>query len=127
MTALSVSATFSRSTPPPRTSLGRLAFCPGVLVQISRKQFVLGATVMVLVFGGGSFAVAATESDAIQGCYSDTNGQLRVLTSGQCKSSEIAIEWNKQGPIGDTGATGPQGPTGEDWRPPVLLGRTGPP
>jgi hypothetical protein len=92
---------------------GGSASCRGVLVQISRKQFVLGATGIVLVFGGGSFAVAATDGDAIQGCYSDTNGQLRVLTSGECKSSEIAIEWNKQGPIGETGATGPQGPAGE--------------
>ena len=82
-------------------------------MQISRKQFVLGATGIVLAFGGGSFAVAATDSDAIQGCYNNENGQLRVLTSGQCRSSEIAIEWNKQGPIGETGATGPQGPTGE--------------
>lgn len=77
-----------------------------------------------LLARGAAFAVSATLTSTpsvIYACQSNTNGSLRVVsaTTG-CKNGETAIQWNVQGPQGDTGpvgATGPKGDTGPAGNP----------
>jgi hypothetical protein len=66
----------------------------------------------------------------IQGCYrtseDDRKGELRVVSDpASCKTSELPLSWNVQGPKGDTGDTGPQGPLGAQG-PQGPLGPPGP-
>jgi hypothetical protein len=50
---------------------------------------------------------------AIQGCYKQNSGDLRVVESaGDCRKSETAIQWNQKGPVGPQGPAGEQGPPG---------------
>ena len=68
--------------------------------------------VLAATLGFGALSMA-TSSGVIDGCYGNTTGILRVLSSGDtCRSSETSISWNQQGPAGPQGATGPQGPAG---------------
>lgn len=90
-----------------------------------RGRALFGATGVVVLLGAGGVAYAVTDSNTIQGCYNDTNGSLRVLTSGTCRNSETAVSWNKTGPQGEMGPAGPQGergPQGEQGE----QGETGP-
>jgi Collagen triple helix repeat (20 copies) len=87
---------------------------------------VLGAT-------GVAVAGAAIPSGdgVISGCYSNTNGDLRVIDPSLdgCKASETPLPWNQTGPPGPIGPSGPQGepgPTGPQG-PPGPTGPTGPP
>ena len=80
------------------------------LVRISAA----GCTCFLL--GLGVSAVVADNGSTISACAQKNNGQLRLVQSaGECRNSEIAVQWNGagvQGPQGATGATGPQGPPG---------------
>lgn len=76
-----------------------------------------GLLAMAIMAGGAAWAVAAGgipgSDGVIHSCYADNNGQLRVVTSeADCRASERSLDWNQQGPKGDTGAQGPQGPAG---------------
>ena len=65
----------------------------------------------------------STVADVIEGCYSNTNGNIRIVDqAAQCRSTETSIEWNKQGIQGDTGPQGPQGLKGDTG----ATGETGP-
>jgi hypothetical protein len=76
-----------------------------------------GRVLVALVIAGAGFgittAVQASIPDAsgvIHGCYSKTNGTLRVIdtaTEHQCRPSESALNWSQSGPAGPTGARGP--------------------
>jgi len=80
------------------------------LVRISAA----GCTCFLL--GLGVSAVVADNGSTITACAQKNNGQLRLVQSaGECRPSEIAVQWNGAGvpgPQGATGATGPQGPAG---------------
>jgi len=71
---------------------------------------------VLVVAGGVALATIPDSQGQIHGCYQKGNGGLRVVDSAaDCRSSEIAIQWNEKGPTGATGpigATGPQGPPG---------------
>jgi hypothetical protein len=101
------------------------------LLASRRAVALVTALVVALACGGAALAVGGSAADTIKGCYKKSTGDLRVLKSGaSCKSSELAISWNKDGPKGaagapgakgadgapgakgDTGATGPQGEPG---------------
>jgi hypothetical protein len=70
--------------------------------------------VLALVGAGIAYAAIPDSSGVIHGCYSTKNGSLRVIDSAaKCANGEVALNWNQQGPKGDTGATGPQGPKGD--------------
>ena len=57
-----------------------------------------------------STPVRAQANDTINGCYNQTNGQLRRVDSpADCRTHEIPISWNIQGPIGPNGPQGPKG------------------
>jgi len=83
-----------------------------------------------------AFASIPGANGVIFGCYSNSNGTLRVIDNStqQCKSNETALNFNQTGPqgpqgpqgiqgaTGATGAAGPQGPDGREG----LQGATGP-
>ena len=83
-------------------------------VVVAVVAFILGSAWIVMAIGGIPDA-----SGRIQGCYNQQNGNLRVVTApSECRTNEISIFWNQNGPsgaagpTGATGATGPTGPTG---------------
>lgn len=97
------------------------------------SRYVIAAAAVVAALMGTAFATGAVSSivgpnGMINGCYKATAGEddpskghLRVIPAGEaCKSNELAIQWNQQGPMGDqgpqgeTGPIGPQGPKGDE-------------
>jgi hypothetical protein len=52
----------------------------------------------------GGAALAIDEPEVISACANNKTGSMRYLTSGSCKSSETALEWNVQGPAGGVAA-----------------------
>lgn len=58
------------------------------------------------------------DSDAVYACYHKNNGKLRKVDSpGECRNSEIPMEWLLQGPPGPQGPVGPQSPAGPQGDP----------
>ena len=98
-------------------------------LRLNASSVVVGLAIGALAAGGITYAAANTGGTTINACQSKSTGALRVLSSGVCKSTEVAISWNSQGPQGpqgDAGApgvtgaqgiqgdVGPQGPAGRD-------------
>ena len=70
----------------------------------------------VLLFAGSTTAATPIPdaSGTVHGCYQKKAGNVRVVASeSECRSSEVPISWNQQGPKGDKGDQGPQGLQGE--------------
>jgi hypothetical protein len=74
----------------------------------------------LLVGTGAAFATGQVigANNTINGCYrvadDDRKGELRVVNDPvSCRSNELPIAWNVQGPRGDQGPQGLQGPPGE--------------
>ncbi len=94
-----------------------------------RRTLVL-STMTVLFMSIIAFASIPGANGVIYGCYTNSNGTLRVIdnSTAQCKSNETALNFNQTGPpgpqglqgpqgaTGATGAAGPQGPAGRDGR-----------
>lgn len=82
----------------------------------ARRPAVLSAAAAVMLLAGAGGAVAASTGGSgtvLNGCYSKSDGALRLLKAGQhCKSNEIAVSWNQTGPAGPQGPAGPAGPKG---------------
>src|SRR5580765_7592947 len=89
------------------------------------------ATVAAAGIAAAVQAAIPDSSGVIHGCYSASNGQLRVVSSGHaCRRSEHAVSWNHTGPrgtAGPAGATGAAGSTGATGPPggPGAIGTTG--
>jgi hypothetical protein len=88
-----------------------------------RGRWVAGTIAFALLFAVGSAVGLASipgSNGVISGCYAKAGGDLRVIdaSSSSCKSNEIALEWNQQGPRGPQGEPGPKGEQG----PPGLSG-----
>ncbi len=58
----------------------------------------------------------ADPDEAIDACYSTSDGDLRVLTSADdsCAYDEMPLSWNKEGLAGSQGEQGPIGPVGDE-------------
>jgi len=78
-----------------------------------RRVLVL-STMTVLFMGIIAFASIPAANGVIYGCYSNSNGSLRVIDNSttQCKSNETALNFNQTGPQGPQGVPGPAGPVG---------------
>ena len=80
-----------------------------------RAQRVLALSTMAILFTGIiAFASIPGGDGVIHGCYvkntSANSGGLRVIDSAeQCRSYEIALNFNQTGPQGPAGPIGPQG------------------
>jgi len=71
---------------------------------------VLAAGVAVLALGGGvALATIPGPGGVIHGCYAKFSGAVRVIDTGQCKSTENPLSWNQTGPQGPMGPQGPKG------------------
>jgi hypothetical protein len=58
---------------------------------------------LFVALGGVAYATIPDSNGTIHGCYQGTNGVLRVVESaGDCRSRERALDWNQQGPPGDS-------------------------
>jgi hypothetical protein len=76
---------------------------------------VVGALIVLSVGGAFAFGAIPGAGGVISGCYSNTNGSLRVIDAqagGTCPAGQTALTWNQKGPTGPKGATGAKGPTG---------------
>ena len=92
------------------------------------KKFRLSPALIVAIdavavaLGGVAYATIPDSGGVIRGCY-DGGGNLKVIDTGKgqsCAKGFTPLNWNQQGPKGDTGAQGPAGPKGD-------AGATGPP
>ena len=57
--------------------------------------------VAMLVLAGAAFAgiTALTAAEVITACKSENNGQVRLVDdASQCRSQEVAVSWNTEGP-----------------------------
>jgi hypothetical protein len=82
-----------------------------------RRRWAAATIALALLFVVGSTVALASIPDSdglISGCYAKVGGDLRVIdaASSSCKSNEIKLEWNQQGPQGESGLEGEQGPPG---------------
>lgn len=85
----------------------------------------LGGTLLLVVgvlVGNVVSSLAAPSSKILTSCVDRKTGAMRYVSSGRCRSSELAVSWNVQGPTGpkgpagaqgDQGLQGPRGATGE--------------
>jgi hypothetical protein len=87
---------------------------------ISRRLWLGLAVCTAVALGTGvAFGSIPDSAGVIHACYNKTNGKIRVSDAtnpklGAClASSETALDWNKQGPEGPIGATGPAGAKGD--------------
>ncbi|HET7734424.1 MAG TPA: GDSL-type esterase/lipase family protein [Nocardioidaceae bacterium] len=76
---------------------------------------------------GSTAAVASgslTDGDVVHSCFNETTSAWRpVAADTPCAEGEVALDWNRTGPQGDTGPQGPQGEVG----PQGPQGEPGPP
>jgi len=77
------------------------------------RSLVTAVAVGIGVVGGTAFAAQTVASivgadGTIHGCYAQRTGALRVVAEGAtCNARELPIQWNRQGPTGETGPPGP--------------------
>ena len=65
---------------------------------------------LLTALSGVAYAANSRTASVIQGCYSNSTGNLRVASS--CERSETAISWNQEGSAGPAGPAGPAGQLG---------------
>jgi hypothetical protein len=90
------------------------------LVLYERRHLMSRITLSVTFAAIGAFAVVGAIAHAaipdpdgvIHGCYTKTNGSLRVIdpSSSRCSPNEVPIAWNQAGRAGPAGPAGPAAP-----------------
>ena len=86
-------------------------------LRLNASSVVVGLAIGALAAGGITYAAANTGGTTINACQSKSTGALRVLTTGTCKTTEVGVSWNSQGPQGAPGDTGQQGVAGPQGAP----------
>ena len=72
----------------------------------------------VVVSVSVGIVVSAANDNLIYGCKHKQNGKVRIVTTmDQCKTTEIAMSWNQEGPQGEKGDPGAQGDVGPQGPP----------
>lgn len=82
------------------------------LLRHIRKNVIAYLALFVALGAGGGYAVAASNNKTITVCADKKTGLLHLKTRGRCKSSQMRVSWNQQGPQGLQGPPGPQGSQG---------------
>lgn len=77
-----------------------------------RKNVIAYLALFVALGAGGGYAVAASNNKTITVCADKKTGVLHLKTRGRCKSSQMRVSWNQQGPQGLPGGPGPPGAQG---------------
>jgi hypothetical protein len=73
-----------------------------VAVMSSLATVLLAGAVMSITHTG----FAADDEETIYGCVQARSGDLRVVEDpGDCRRSETAIDWNREGPVGSVDVT----------------------
>lgn len=79
------------------------------------------AFALALLAGAGAYAAIPNSNGIFTACVDKTTKQLRLIDTGNCKTTEFKVFWNQkgqpgtpgqQGPIGLQGVAGPMGPIG---------------
>ena len=76
------------------------------------RRGVLIATAAIVALGiaaGVTYATIPDGSGVIHGCFTTSNGALRVIDTdagGTCKKGETSLNWNQTGPQGQAGQNG---------------------
>lgn len=68
---------------------------------------------LVVAVGGVAVASIPSADGAIEGCYDNSTGALRVIdpaAGGTCRGGETALTWNQKGPQGPPGPQGDPAP-----------------
>jgi hypothetical protein len=84
------------------------------------KKLVAGlAGVLLIVAGSAAYAAIPDGGGVIHGCYKKDSGAVRVTDSDTnapkgCNDKEVALNWNQQGPQGETG------PSDAYWNPQTI-------
>src|SRR5215212_3895311 len=83
-------------------------------VRITRKTLAVAAVLAAVFAASAAYAAIPDGGGVIHGCYEVGTGKLRVTDTQTnvpktCTSKEAALDWNQQGPKGDTGAKGDPG------------------
>jgi hypothetical protein len=65
-----------------------------------------------MMVGNIAFSSAAPSSRIITSCVDRKSGAMRYVSSGRCRTTELSVSWNVQGPTGPKGSTGDQGNQG---------------
>ena len=87
------------------------------------KKFIIAGAGAIAIFGSGALVAANTPSQEIYACVNNSSGEIKIVDAdATCKRNETLLEWNKQGPQGETGPQGDPGRQGE----PGPQGETGP-
>jgi hypothetical protein len=80
---------------------------------MSKRVALLIGVVLVAVVAGVAYAAIPGSNGVISACYAK-GGDLRVIdgeAGAQCKTGEIALNWNQIGPQGPAGPKGDPGPS----------------
>src|SRR5262245_13731225 len=91
-----------------------MRICKSLLRSRLAVAVVLGALAAV-GFGSVAWASIPDAAGVVHGCNATKNRAPRAIApgaGGKCATGELALDWNRQGPTGPAGATGPQGPAG---------------
>ncbi len=94
---------------------------------MNKKITSIAVVVAALAAGGVAGAAIPGEGGVITACYRTVReygrpgvasagaGELRVVDDAtRCRSDELPLTWNQQGPAGPTGEAGPAGPAGPE-------------
>lgn len=68
--------------------------------------------VIGILLGNVVSSLAAPSNRVINSCVDRKTGAMRYVSSGRCRSTELSVSWNVQGPTGPRGASGDQGVQG---------------
>lgn len=88
-------------------------------MRASRRQVPLRSTfggfallVVGVLAGNVISSLAAPSNRIITSCVDRKTGTMRYLSNGRCRSTELSVSWNVQGPTGPRGASGEEGSQG---------------
>jgi hypothetical protein len=86
------------------------------LTLIPKQMIAAAVLIAVGVLGSNVVAsFASTKNTVISSCVNRKTGDMRYVSKGKCKKTELMISWNVQGaagPAGEEGEQGLQGPRG---------------
>jgi hypothetical protein len=76
----------------------------------TRSILIAALAAVIVLVAGTAYGVSQTQSPTLHACSAKSTGALRLVAPGsKCKSKEIPVFWNVQGPRGNNGTSGVSG------------------
>jgi hypothetical protein len=70
-------------------------------------------SVLLTTFATIASADSLMTAGVITACVNKSSGAIQIVSAGsRCAGNQVKLDWNRQGPKGDTGPRGPAGPSG---------------